>query len=117
MQTGDGQIISQCLNGNPAIFGVLVDKYKEGIYAFVYSKLGNFHDAQDITQETFSKAYQKLYLFYRVILTHFVLFFKNQIAMPSLLFVADQINTVSSIKLILTWHINCCMIFLLILFP
>jgi len=60
MQTGDGQIISQCLNGNSALFGVLVDKYKEGIYAFAYSKLGNFHDAQDVTQETFIKAYQKL---------------------------------------------------------
>ena len=61
MQTGDGQIISQCLNGNPAVFGMLVDKYREGIYAIAYSKLGNFHDAQDVAQETFIKAYQKLH--------------------------------------------------------
>ena len=60
MRTGDGQIISQCLNGDPAIFGVLVDKYKESIYGIALSKLGNFHDAQDITQETFIKAYRAL---------------------------------------------------------
>jgi len=60
MQTEDGQIISQCLNGDSAMFGFLVDKYREGVYALAYSKLGNFHDAQDITQETFIKAYQKI---------------------------------------------------------
>jgi len=60
MQTEDGQIISQCLNGDSAMFGFLVEKYKEGVYALAYSKLGNFHDAQDITQEAFIKAFQKL---------------------------------------------------------
>jgi len=60
MQTEDGQIIYQCLNGDPAMFGVLVDKYREGIYALAYSKIGNFHDAQDITQEAFIKAFRKL---------------------------------------------------------
>jgi len=61
MQTEDGQIIYQCLNGDPAMFGVLVDKYREGIYALAYSKIGNFHDAQDITQEAFIKAFRKLH--------------------------------------------------------
>ena len=60
MRTEDGHIIHECLNGDPAMFGLLVDKYREGIFALAYSKLGNFHDAQDITQEAFLKAYQKL---------------------------------------------------------
>ena len=60
MQTEDGQIIYQCLNGDSAMFGFLVEKYKQGVYALAYSKLGNFHDAQDITQETFIKAFQKI---------------------------------------------------------
>jgi len=60
MRTEDGYIISKCLNEDPAAFGLLVDKYKESIYALAYSKLGNFHDAEDITQEVFTKAYQKL---------------------------------------------------------
>jgi RNA polymerase sigma factor (sigma-70 family) len=41
-------------------FGVLVDKYREGIYAFVYAKLRDFHDAQDVTQEVFLHAYRNL---------------------------------------------------------
>jgi len=61
MRTEDGQIIQECLNGEPEAFGVLVDKYKEGIYAFVYAKLGNFRDAQDVTQEVFLKAYRDLH--------------------------------------------------------
>ena len=60
MRTEDGRIIQKCLNGEPEAFGILVDKYKEGIYAFVYTKLLNFHDAQDVTQEVFLQAYRGL---------------------------------------------------------
>jgi len=60
MHSEDGFIIQKCLNGEPEAFGLLVDKYKASIYAFVYAKLHNFHDAEDVTQETFIKAYRKL---------------------------------------------------------
>ena len=60
MRTEDGYILNKCLNGDSAAFGLLIDKYKEGIYALAYSKLHNFHDAEDVTQEVFIKAYQKL---------------------------------------------------------
>jgi len=60
MRTEDGYIIHKCLNGEPEAFGLLVDRYKEGIYAFAYVKLRNFHDAEDVTQEVFVRAYQNL---------------------------------------------------------
>ena len=60
MRTEDGYIIHKCLNGDSAAFGLLVDKYKASIFALAYFKLQNFHDAEDITQEVFIKAYQKL---------------------------------------------------------
>jgi RNA polymerase sigma factor (sigma-70 family) len=60
MRTEDGHIIFKCLEGDPAAFGLLVDKYKGSIFALAYSKLGNFHDAEDVTQEVFIKAYRKL---------------------------------------------------------
>ena len=60
MKTEDGSIIQECLNGKPQAFAVLVDKYKEGIYASVYSELLDFQDAQDVTQEVFLQAYRDL---------------------------------------------------------
>lgn len=60
MRTEDGRIIQECLNGKPEVFGLLVDKYKEGIYAFVLSEIRDFHDAQDVTQEVFLDAYRDL---------------------------------------------------------
>jgi RNA polymerase sigma factor (sigma-70 family) len=56
----DRYIINKCLNGDSTAFGMLVDKYKESVYALAYSKLRNFHDAEDVTQEAFMKAYQNL---------------------------------------------------------
>ena len=60
MRTEDGYIIHKCLNGEPEAFGFLVDKYKASIYAFAYTKVSDFRDAEDVTQEVFVKAYQKL---------------------------------------------------------
>ncbi len=60
MRTDDGYIIYECLNGKPEAFGMLVDKYKAGIYAFVYVQVGDFHNAQDVTQEVFIHAYRNL---------------------------------------------------------
>ena len=60
MRTEDGSIIQECLDGRPGAFGILVDKYKAGIYAFVYTELRNFHDAEDVTQEVFLQAYRGL---------------------------------------------------------
>ncbi|MFC1716545.1 RNA polymerase sigma factor [Candidatus Poribacteria bacterium] len=55
MRTADGY--HKCLNGDSAAFGLLVERYREGVYALAYSKLGNLHDAEDVTQEVFIKAY------------------------------------------------------------
>ncbi len=60
MLTEDAGIVQECLSGESEAFGILVDKYKAGIYAFTYAKLGNFHDAQDVTQEVFLQAYRGL---------------------------------------------------------
>jgi len=60
VRTEDALIIQECLNGESEAFGILVDKYKAGIYAYVYAKLGNLHDSEDATQEVFLSAYRSL---------------------------------------------------------
>lgn len=62
MRTEDGHIIQKCLSGEPEAFGFLMDRYKASVYAFVYAKVGNFHDAEDLTQEvvsTLTESYQR----------------------------------------------------------
>ena len=60
MKTEDGSIISKCLNGDHDTFGLLVDKYKDGVYALAYSRLRNSHNAEDVSQEVFIKVYENL---------------------------------------------------------
>jgi RNA polymerase sigma factor (sigma-70 family) len=60
MRTEDGNIIRECINGDSASFGLLVDKYKASIFALAYSRLHNFQDAEDVTQEVFLKAYTNI---------------------------------------------------------
>lgn len=56
----DDLLIQRCLSGEKDAFGALVDKYKDAVYGLAYSKVGNFHDAQDIAQEAFIDAYRNL---------------------------------------------------------
>ena len=60
MHTDDGHIVHQCLSGNTGAFSLLVDKYKARLFALVYAKVGQFEDAEDITQDVFLNAYRKL---------------------------------------------------------
>ncbi len=56
----DEMLVWKVLNGDEYAFGFLVDRYKGAVHTIAYHKIGNFQDAEDITQEVFLKAYQKL---------------------------------------------------------
>ena len=60
MAQSDSELIKRTLEGDENAFGFLVDKYKGAVHALAYRKIGDFHIAEDITQDTFLKAYQKL---------------------------------------------------------
>ena len=45
---------------DPAAFGKLYDRYVQPIYRYVYSRVGNAHEAEDITSQTFISAYEAL---------------------------------------------------------
>ena len=60
MALHDAELIQRTLEGDESAFGFLVDKYKGSVHTLAYRKLGDFHTAEEITQDTFLKAYQKL---------------------------------------------------------
>ena len=60
MQQSDAQLIQRVLQGDEDAFSPLVKKYQKGIHALAWRKIGDFHIAQEITQDAFLRAYRKL---------------------------------------------------------
>jgi len=60
MKTDDVVLIQFTLAGDEAAFANLVSKYHGQVHAYTYRKVGDFHIAEDITQETFFEVYQNL---------------------------------------------------------
>ncbi len=60
MKNDDVQLIQRVLEGDETAFSTLVKKYQRSVHALAWRKIGDFHIAEDITQDTFLKAYQKL---------------------------------------------------------
>ena len=60
MKNDDVQLIQRVLDGEDTAFSALVSKYQRSVHALAWRKIGDFHIAEDITQEAFLKAYQRL---------------------------------------------------------
>ena len=56
----DGILIQKSSDGDRGAFGELVNRYQRDIYLTIYSRLLNREDAEDLTQDTFEKAYLNL---------------------------------------------------------
>ena len=60
MKNIDVELIHRVLDGDDVAFAELVKKYQKPVHALVWRKIGDFHIAEEITQDTFLKAYQGL---------------------------------------------------------
>ena len=60
MKTTDVELIQRILDGDDTAFTELVKKYQKPVHALAWRKIGDFHIAEEITQDTFLKAYQGL---------------------------------------------------------
>ena len=60
MEKNDVQLIQQILSGDQGAFTLLVEKHQKGVHALAWRKIGDFHIAEEITQDTFLQAYKKL---------------------------------------------------------
>ena len=60
MNNNDTDMIQRILDGDQQAFTELVEKYQKQVHALVWQKIGDFHIAQEITQDVFLSAFQKL---------------------------------------------------------
>ncbi|MBE3559797.1 MAG: sigma-70 family RNA polymerase sigma factor [Ktedonobacteraceae bacterium] len=56
----DTALVELVLNGDQDVFSVLVERYKDAVQNLAYRMLGNTTEAEDVTQETFVRAYTQL---------------------------------------------------------
>ena len=56
----DVQLIQRILSGDDTAFTALVRKHQKSVHALAWRKVGDFHYAEEITQDTFLQVYKKL---------------------------------------------------------
>ena len=60
MKNNDVELIQQSLAGDQNAFAQLVKKYQRSVHALAWRKVGDFHIAEEVTQDTFLLVYKKL---------------------------------------------------------
>src|SRR5260221_14786113 len=56
----DAMAVERTLGGDPDAYRVLVERHSRTVYRMSYRMMGNAHDAEEVVQEAFLRAYQKL---------------------------------------------------------
>ena len=60
MEKNDVELIHSILLGDDHAFSILIKKYQKSVHALAWRKIGDFHIAEEITQDTFLQAHKKL---------------------------------------------------------
>ena len=60
MKNDDVELIQRSLTGDQNAFAKLVKKYQKPVHALAWRKIGDFHIAEEVTQDTFLQVYKKL---------------------------------------------------------
>jgi RNA polymerase sigma-70 factor (ECF subfamily) len=56
----DAVLVAEALTHGPEAFGPIVDRYKAAVFGVALARVQNFHDAEDLTQEAFLEAFERL---------------------------------------------------------
>lgn len=59
-ELSDASLVEQTLAGDQEVFAGLVERYRDAAQNLAYRMLGNVSEAEEVTQETFVRAYMRL---------------------------------------------------------
>lgn len=60
MLDGEEKLIIDAIRGEASAFGLLYDKYQPQIYRFIYLKVGQREEAEDLTHQVFLSAWRNI---------------------------------------------------------
>jgi RNA polymerase sigma-70 factor, ECF subfamily len=60
VEVSDAIAVERTLAGDRDAYRVLVERHSRTVYRMAYRMMGNAHDAEEVVQESFLRAYQKL---------------------------------------------------------
>ena len=60
MKESDVALIQRTLEGDEGAFTTLVNRYQKWVHTLVWRKIGDFHTAEELTQDIFLQVYKKL---------------------------------------------------------
>lgn len=60
VEVSDGVAVERTLAGDRDAYRVLVERHSRAVYGMAYRMTGNAHEAEEVVQEAFLRAYQKL---------------------------------------------------------
>jgi RNA polymerase sigma-70 factor (ECF subfamily) len=63
MTTNDQVYIEKIINGDTNAFSILVERYKDLVYTLAIRMVKHKEEAEEITQDTFIKAYKSIHKF------------------------------------------------------
>ena len=58
MRVSDEELMIRCRNGDMSAFELLVSRYQNAIINFIYRSIGDYHRAEDLSQETFLRVFK-----------------------------------------------------------
>ena len=56
----DAALVADVLTGDTGDFGRIVDRYRDAVFGIALARTGSFHDAEDVAQDVFVEAFQRL---------------------------------------------------------
>ncbi len=59
----DAHFVQATLSGDVGAFDVLIDRYKQRLFVYIYNMIGHKEDTDDVLMDTFIRAYQNLHRF------------------------------------------------------
>jgi RNA polymerase sigma-70 factor (ECF subfamily) len=54
------QLIQQATGGDVKAYGILYERHLDAIYRYIYFRIGNEHEAEDLSEEVFIKAWEAM---------------------------------------------------------